>query len=91
MGLAASRSRLAVGAAREIVQFRNMADVASRVEGLRPHDACYLPRDVHITGDIDIHEMAWGKKVGSDASTESHGEGDDDSELWLINTRFSCL
>jgi uncharacterized protein (TIGR03032 family) len=81
MGLAASGSRLAVGAAREIVQFRNMADVAERIEGPQPHDACYLPREVHITGDIDIHEMAWGR-LGDDVT---------DDELWLVNTRFSCL
>jgi uncharacterized protein (TIGR03032 family) len=29
----------------------------------RPHDACFLPRIAHWTGDIDIHEMAW---VGDD-------------------------
>ena len=25
----------------------------------RPHDAVFLPRVAHWTGDIDIHEMAW--------------------------------
>ena len=25
----------------------------------KQHDACYLPRQIHVTGDIDIHEMAW--------------------------------
>ncbi|MEZ6086571.1 MAG: TIGR03032 family protein [Pirellulaceae bacterium] len=25
----------------------------------RPHDACFLPRIAHWTGDIQIHEMAW--------------------------------
>jgi uncharacterized protein (TIGR03032 family) len=24
------------------------------------HDACFLPRSGHCTGDIQIHEMAWG-------------------------------
>ena len=38
------------------------------------HDACYLPRSCHVTGDIGVHELAWA--------------GD---ELWLANTRFSCL
>ena len=87
MGLAASGSRLAVGAASEIVQFRNMADVASRLEGTLPHDACYLPREVHITGDIDIHEMAWGSsELPGEAVTDRR-----DDELWFVNTRFSCL
>jgi uncharacterized protein (TIGR03032 family) len=30
-----------------------------RVAPPRPHDACFLPRVAHWTGDIDIHEMAW--------------------------------
>ncbi len=94
MGLAASGSRLAVGAAREIVQFRNMADVAGRLSGPRHHDACYLPREVHITGDIDIHEMAWGRSATGDqwpVISEEEGQAGNDAELWLINTRFSCL
>jgi uncharacterized protein (TIGR03032 family) len=24
-----------------------------------PHDACFLPRTAHTTGDVAIHEMAW--------------------------------
>ena len=39
------------------------------------HDACYLPRRIHVTGDIDIHELAW----------------DGNNELWVVNTRFCCL
>ncbi len=26
------------------------------------HDACYLPRSSHVTGNVLIHEMAWGKR-----------------------------
>ncbi len=94
MGLAASGSRLAVGTAREIVQYRNMAEIAAKLEGPLPHDACYLPREVHITGDIDIHEMAWGKSVVGDrwsAAQEPPPGAEADAELWLINTRMSCL
>src|SRR5439155_620014 len=39
------------------------------------HDACFLPRSGHVTGNIQIHEMAWGAG----------------NELWVVNTRFSCL
>ena len=39
------------------------------------HDACFLPRSSHVTGNIQIHEMAWGAG----------------GELWVVNTRFSCL
>jgi uncharacterized protein (TIGR03032 family) len=30
-----------------------------RVEPAGRHDACYLPRSCHVTGDIGVHEMAW--------------------------------
>src|ERR1051326_4804919 len=29
-------------------------------DGFRPkHDACFLPRRTHTTGDVQVHEMAW--------------------------------
>jgi hypothetical protein len=59
MGMAADATRLAVGVAQEIRQFRNMAPVCRRLEPPGKHDACYLARAAHLTGDIDIHEMAW--------------------------------
>jgi len=59
MGMAADPTRLAVGTAREIRQYRNMAPVCRRLEPPGKHDACFLARGEHITGDIDIHEMAW--------------------------------
>ena len=59
MGLAADRTRLAVGTALEIRQYRNMAPARRRLDPPGRHDACYLPRTAHVTGDIDVHEMAW--------------------------------
>jgi hypothetical protein len=59
MGLAADRTRLAVGTAQEIRQYRNLAAVCRRLEPAGKHDACYLARAAHVTGDIDIHEMTW--------------------------------
>lgn len=75
MGMAADGERLALGAAMEIAEFRNMPAVAKRLQDPPRHDAVYLARRGHITGAIDIHEMAWDK----------HGE------LWFVNTLFSCL
>ncbi len=75
MGMAADNERLALGAFMEIAEFRNMPAVAPRLANPPRHDAVYLARRGHITGAIDIHEMAWD------------GEG----ELWFINTLFSCL
>jgi len=75
MGIAVRGNRLTIGGARTVWEYRNMPAVAARLDPPGKYDACYLPRSIHITGDIDIHEMAW----------------DDDDQLWLVNTRFCCL
>jgi len=59
MGLAADRNRIAVGTAQEIRLFRNFPPVCQLLEPPGRHDACYLPRVTHVTGDIDVHEMTW--------------------------------
>lgn len=59
MGLAADHNRLAVGTAQEIRLFRNFPPVCRVLEPPGRHDGCFLPRAVHVTGDIDVHEMAW--------------------------------
>ena len=74
MGLAVDAQRLTIGTRNQIWFLRNAPDIAPRVEPAGLHDACYLPRSCHVTGDIGIHELAWA------------GE-----ELWVVNTRFSCL
>ena len=75
MGIAVDAARLAIGGTNTVWYYRNMPAVARKLEPAGKHDAAYLPRRVHVTGDIDIHEMAWA------------GDG----ELWLVNTRFGCL
>ena len=74
MGLAADGGRLALGCRTQVWDYRNAPDIAPRVEPAGQHDACYLPRSSHVTGDIGVHELAW---CGG--------------ELWVVNTRFSCL
>jgi uncharacterized protein (TIGR03032 family) len=74
MGIAANRKKIAIGCSNQIWELNNVPAVAPKVEPLGKHDACYLPRKSHITGDIDIHEMEWG--------------GLDSSDLWFVNTRF---
>ncbi len=75
MGMAANGARLSVGTGYQIWDYFNMPDVASKVDSATCHDACFIPRRLHITGDIDIHEMAF----------------DSEGELWFLNTRMSCL
>jgi uncharacterized protein (TIGR03032 family) len=59
MGLAADPRRLAVGARDRVWFLRNAPDIAPRIEPAGLHDACFLPRASHVTGDIGVHEMAW--------------------------------
>jgi uncharacterized protein (TIGR03032 family) len=59
MGLAADSSRLAVGAEHQLRQYRNITPVPSTLRSHGRYDACFLPRGAHVTGDIDVHEMAW--------------------------------
>ncbi|NEP18171.1 MAG: TIGR03032 family protein [Leptolyngbya sp. SIO4C1] len=61
MGLAANRMRLAVGTAHHIHELYNLPAVAAKLDPPSRHDACYVPRNSHVTGDIDIHEMGWAE------------------------------
>jgi uncharacterized protein (TIGR03032 family) len=58
MGLAADSRRLALGTRTEVWLLRNAPDIAPRIEPAGRHDACYLPRSCHVTGDIGVHELA---------------------------------
>ncbi len=75
MGLAVNYGKIAIGCAYQIWELRNMPAAAARIEPAGKHDSCFIPRRIHVTGDIDIHEMSWGE----------------DERLWFVNTRFSCL
>jgi uncharacterized protein (TIGR03032 family) len=77
MGLALTDggAKLAIGTTLQVWEFRDVPDVARRLEPAGTHDACFLPRASHVTGNVLIHEMAYGSG----------------GELWFVNTRFSCL
>jgi uncharacterized protein (TIGR03032 family) len=89
MGMAVRANRIAIGCEMEIREYHNVPAVCGRLDRSGKHDACFLPRMAHATGDIDIHEMAWGESRGQ--GTEDRGRGAGASELWFVNTRFSCL
>jgi uncharacterized protein (TIGR03032 family) len=59
MGLAVDGPRLAVGTRKEVWFLRNAPDIAPQIEPAGRHDACFLPRSSHVTGDIGVHELAW--------------------------------
>ncbi len=75
MGIALQEPHLALGTGHQLFHYFNMPDAAPKVEPQNTHNACYLPRESHITGDIDIHEMGFANE----------------GELWLVNTKMSCL
>lgn len=61
MGIArrANSSQFAVGGQHDIRWFRDVPALCARLEqGEEQHDACYVPAAAHVTGAIDIHEMA---------------------------------
>jgi uncharacterized protein (TIGR03032 family) len=75
MGLALGGGRLAVGTAIQVWEYVDVPAVTAKLDPPGKHDACFLPRASHVTGNIQGHELAWGSG----------------GELWVVNTRFSCL
>jgi len=75
MGFAIDQQRLTLGTRYQVWQLPNEMILAPKIEPKGEHDACYVPRSSHVTGYIDIHEVAWGQE----------------DELWIVNTHFSCL
>jgi uncharacterized protein (TIGR03032 family) len=76
MGVALDEGWMAIGARYQVWLLQNDADLARALPGEVPHDACFVPRRSHVTGNIQIHELAWGKAP---------------RDLWIVNTRFNCL
>ncbi len=56
-----------------IVRFRNVLKGRERVDHI--FDACFMPRAVHLTGDLDAHDVSVAK----------------DGRVVFVNTRFNCL
>jgi uncharacterized protein (TIGR03032 family) len=61
MGLAVAPGRIAIGTRAEVLDYRNFPAVAPKVEPTGKHDACFLPRNKHFTGDIRIHEIEFAR------------------------------
>jgi uncharacterized protein (TIGR03032 family) len=77
MGVAVAGTRLAVGTEDTIATYANQRGLANRL-GLSGADAVFAPRNEQLTGDIAIHDMAYGTTA-------------EDRALYFVNTRFSCL
>ena len=74
MGMARDGNLLALGTGQGVWVYQNQPAVTARLEPKGLHDACFMPRTQHVTGDIRIHDIAFS-----------------DGDLWIVNTRFSCL
>ena len=74
MGMAINSTQMAVGGKDWVYFLRNDANLAPQIEPPGTYEACFLTRGAQYTGDISIHDLAWGNQ-----------------ELWIVNTRFSCL
>jgi uncharacterized protein (TIGR03032 family) len=59
MGLAVKPDGIAVGARAQVWCLRSAPDLAARIEPAGHHDACFLTRSSHFTGEIQAHELAW--------------------------------
>jgi uncharacterized protein (TIGR03032 family) len=59
MGLAVKPDGLAVGARAQVWFLRSSPDLAGQIEPAGRHDACFLTRSAHFTGEIQAHELAW--------------------------------
>lgn len=67
------RGALTLTSAYQIMRFENVLDAGEQIN--QYFDACYVPRLVHVTGNLDAHD------VGVDAS----------GQAIFVNTRFNCL
>ena len=65
--------RLTLASGAQVVRFQNVLAPHERVNDA--FDACYVPRNFHLTGDLDLHD------IGVDGT---------DRPIF-VNTRFNCL
>ena len=59
MGLALRQGRLAMGTELELLEFSDVPAVARQLQPASHHDAAFLPRTSYVTGDVQVHEIAW--------------------------------
>lgn len=59
MGMCKKDGRVYAGLGHGIYQFSNYSGLTKNLEEGNRYDACYIPQNIHFTGDIDIHEMEY--------------------------------
>ena len=59
MGLALGPRYLAIGTRHHVWEYRNQPEMGQQLPPAGRHDACFLPRSSHVTGNICVHELAY--------------------------------
>jgi uncharacterized protein (TIGR03032 family) len=59
MGLSVKHDRIAVASRAQVWFLQAAQDIAAQIEPAGRHDACFLTRSSHFTGEIQTHELAW--------------------------------
>lgn len=59
MGLDWRAGRLAVGTRSQIFEYHDVPSLTAKLQPPGKHDACFVPRRSHYTGDIRIHDVAY--------------------------------
>jgi uncharacterized protein (TIGR03032 family) len=79
MGVALGRDQIAVGTRGQVWFLAESSQLAPSIPPTGTYDRCFLARSASVTGGIQCHELAWVD------------DGDDEPQLWVVNTLFSCL
>lgn len=61
MGITRTPTGLAVASRTQVWLLNTSPEIASLVAPAGTHDACFLTRKSHYTGDIQAHELAWAR------------------------------
>lgn len=59
MGLDLRGGRLAVGTRSQVFEYHDVPSLLPKLQPPGKHDACFVPRRSHYTGDVRIHDVAY--------------------------------
>lgn len=63
MGLTTQGDKMAIATGKEIIVLKNSKELAFNYPNKKAtYDALYVPRAAYFTGEVDIHDLHWGKK-----------------------------
>jgi len=83
MGMAYNQGKMAVATREEVVVLKNTPSLAKGYPKMpNSYDGLFMPRALYFTGEVDIHDMAWGQEGLWAVNTRF-------SCLSLINDSFS--